>query len=206
MLHDQLSLGTKIIFCDLRVPFMDNLYKPTVSGTRLDALIEPLDLAGGLGINLATADVVILYDSDWNPKIDLQAQDRAHRIGQKLTCTEVQLHNSDWFSFLLDERSYAHYVIQNKMFNRTASTAEYAWASIFVVYANSSMMMFQRINTTDECGICRTGGRDNFFHCKRCVTQQTAMAKATEASGSALLGSMLEEIEGVLPSHEFCLC
>lgn len=39
--------------------------------------------AGGLGINLATADVVILYDSDWNPQMDLQAQDRAHRIGQK---------------------------------------------------------------------------------------------------------------------------
>ncbi|XP_017490959.1 PREDICTED: chromatin-remodeling complex ATPase chain Iswi-like [Rhagoletis zephyria] len=39
--------------------------------------------AGGLGINLATADVVILYDSDWNPQADLQAQDRAHRIGQK---------------------------------------------------------------------------------------------------------------------------
>ena len=39
--------------------------------------------AGGLGINLPTADVVILYDSDWNPQVDLQAQDRAHRIGQK---------------------------------------------------------------------------------------------------------------------------
>ncbi|KAL0994230.1 hypothetical protein UPYG_G00119550 [Umbra pygmaea] len=39
--------------------------------------------AGGLGINLATADVVILYDSDWNPQVDLQAMDRAHRIGQK---------------------------------------------------------------------------------------------------------------------------
>lgn len=39
--------------------------------------------AGGLGINLATADTVILYDSDWNPQMDLQAQDRAHRIGQK---------------------------------------------------------------------------------------------------------------------------
>ena len=38
--------------------------------------------AGGLGINLATADVVVLYDSDWNPQMDLQAQDRAHRIGQ----------------------------------------------------------------------------------------------------------------------------
>ena len=30
--------------------------------------------AGGLGINLATADTVILYDSDWNPQVDLQAQ------------------------------------------------------------------------------------------------------------------------------------
>ncbi|KAI5961124.1 ISW2 [Candida margitis] len=39
--------------------------------------------AGGLGINLTSADVVILYDSDWNPQADLQAMDRAHRIGQK---------------------------------------------------------------------------------------------------------------------------
>ncbi|KAI4181171.1 MAG: hypothetical protein L6R41_006777 [Letrouitia leprolyta] len=39
--------------------------------------------AGGLGINLTAADTVILYDSDWNPQQDLQAQDRAHRIGQK---------------------------------------------------------------------------------------------------------------------------
>ena len=39
--------------------------------------------AGGLGINLATADIVILFDSDWNPQVDLQAMDRAHRIGQK---------------------------------------------------------------------------------------------------------------------------
>ena len=36
-----------------------------------------------LGINLYTADVVVLYDSDWNPQADLQAMDRAHRIGQK---------------------------------------------------------------------------------------------------------------------------
>lgn len=44
--------------------------------------------AGGLGINLYTADIVILYDSDWNPQMDLQAMDRAHRIGQK---KEVQV-------------------------------------------------------------------------------------------------------------------
>jgi ATP-dependent DNA helicase len=39
--------------------------------------------AGGQGINLASADTVILFDSDWNPQQDLQAIDRAHRIGQK---------------------------------------------------------------------------------------------------------------------------
>lgn len=38
--------------------------------------------AGGLGINLTAADSVILFDSDWNPQVDLQATDRTHRIGQ----------------------------------------------------------------------------------------------------------------------------
>ncbi|KZT65643.1 hypothetical protein DAEQUDRAFT_768699, partial [Daedalea quercina L-15889] len=38
--------------------------------------------AGGLGLNLVAADTVIFYDQDWNPQMDLQAQDRAHRIGQ----------------------------------------------------------------------------------------------------------------------------
>ena len=39
--------------------------------------------AGGLGLNLQSADTVVIFDSDWNPHQDLQAQDRAHRIGQK---------------------------------------------------------------------------------------------------------------------------
>jgi SWI/SNF-related matrix-associated actin-dependent regulator of chromatin subfamily A member 5 len=38
--------------------------------------------AGGLGVNLQTADTCILFDSDWNPQPDLQAMARVHRIGQ----------------------------------------------------------------------------------------------------------------------------
>ncbi|KAL2891892.1 putative DNA helicase INO80 [Ceratocystis lukuohia] len=47
--------------------------------------------AGGLGINLTTADTVIFYDSDWNPTIDSQAMDRAHRLGQKKQVTVYRL-------------------------------------------------------------------------------------------------------------------
>eukprot|EP01012_Entosiphon_sulcatum_P029158 TRINITY_DN3546_c0_g1_i1.p1 TRINITY_DN3546_c0_g1~~TRINITY_DN3546_c0_g1_i1.p1 ORF type:complete len:1055 (+),score=207.89 TRINITY_DN3546_c0_g1_i1:41-3166(+) len=47
--------------------------------------------AGGLGINLQTADTCILFDSDWNPQADLQAQDRCHRIGQKKPVTVLRL-------------------------------------------------------------------------------------------------------------------
>lgn len=44
--------------------------------------------AGGLGINLATADVVILYDSDWNPQVDLQAM-----VSSLLTCPSLILNS-----------------------------------------------------------------------------------------------------------------
>ena len=39
--------------------------------------------AGGVGINLTAADTCLIFDSDWNPQNDLQAQARCHRIGQK---------------------------------------------------------------------------------------------------------------------------
>lgn len=51
--------------------------------------------AGGIGLNLQTSDTVIIYDSDWNPHQDLQAQDRAHRIGQKNDVIVLRLISSD---------------------------------------------------------------------------------------------------------------
>jgi len=51
--------------------------------------------AGGLGINLTSADTVIFYDSDWNPTNDAQAMDRAHRIGQTEQVTVYRLLTKD---------------------------------------------------------------------------------------------------------------
>ena len=47
--------------------------------------------AGGLGINLTAADTVVFYESDWNPTMDLQAMDRAHRLGQTRPVTVYRL-------------------------------------------------------------------------------------------------------------------
>ncbi|VDL94769.1 unnamed protein product [Schistocephalus solidus] len=51
--------------------------------------------AGGLGINLTAADTVIFYDSDWNPTVDQQAMDRAHRLGQTKAITVYRLISKD---------------------------------------------------------------------------------------------------------------
>jgi len=60
--------------------------------TRPDLFVFLLSTrAGGLGINLTAADTVIFYDSDWNPTVDQQAMDRAHRLGQTKQVTVYRL-------------------------------------------------------------------------------------------------------------------
>ncbi|KAI9677451.1 MAG: hypothetical protein M1817_006405 [Caeruleum heppii] len=61
--------------------------------------------AGGLGLNLQTADTVIIFDSDWNPHQDLQAQDRAHRIGQKNEVRILRLISSNSIEEKILERA-----------------------------------------------------------------------------------------------------
>jgi SWI/SNF-related matrix-associated actin-dependent regulator of chromatin subfamily A member 5 len=60
--------------------------------------------AGGLGINLTSANHVVLYDSDYNPMVDLQAMDRAHRIGQTRTVYVYRLVTRDSIEEKLIER------------------------------------------------------------------------------------------------------
>ncbi len=61
--------------------------------------------AGGLGINLMTADTVIIFDSDWNPQADLQAMARAHRIGQVKPVSVYRLVSKDTIEEEILERA-----------------------------------------------------------------------------------------------------
>ncbi|CAI8041926.1 Transcription activator BRG1 [Geodia barretti] len=85
--------------------------------------------AGGLGLNLQVADTVIIFDSDWNPHQDMQAQDRAHRIGQTSEvrvlrlCTvnsvEEKILAAARYKLNVDEK-----VIQAGMFDQKSTTSE----------------------------------------------------------------------------------
>ena len=75
--------GIRYCFLDGRMPYLDrqnNVDEFTNDPSVMVFLLSTR--AGGLGINLTAADTCIIYDSDWNPQADLQAQDRCHRIRQ----------------------------------------------------------------------------------------------------------------------------
>lgn len=85
--------------------------------------------AGGLGLNLQTADTVIIYDSDWNPHQDLQAQDRAHRIGQKMEVRILRLVTAKSVEETILERARDKLEIDGKViqagkFDNQATAAE----------------------------------------------------------------------------------
>lgn len=84
--------------------------------------------AGGLGLNLQTADTVFIFDSDWNPQMDQQAEDRAHRIGQKKEVRVFVLVSVGSIEEVILERAKQKMgidakVIQAGLFN-TTSTAQ----------------------------------------------------------------------------------
>lgn len=85
--------------------------------------------AGGHGLNLQTADTVIIFDSDWNPQMDLQAQDRAHRIGQRNEVRVFRLITKTVIEeSILTRASYKkdldNKIIDAGMFNNKASDIE----------------------------------------------------------------------------------
>jgi hypothetical protein len=74
--------------------------------------------AGGLGINLATADTVIIFDSDWNPQNDLQAEARAHRIGQKKSVNIYRFITKDTVEENILERAKQKMILDHLIIQR----------------------------------------------------------------------------------------
>jgi len=85
--------------------------------------------AGGLGLNLQTADTVILFDSDWNPQMDLQAQDRAHRIGAKHEVRVLRFVTNTWIEEEIlakagSKQAMDEVIIQAGMYNDRSTDVE----------------------------------------------------------------------------------
>ena len=85
--------------------------------------------AGGLGINLWTADTVILYDSDWNPQMDLQAQDRAHRIGQTKQVNVYRFVTESTIEEKIIERAEIKLRLDRMVINRSSAQAKSAMST-----------------------------------------------------------------------------
>ncbi|GMM38515.1 chromatin-remodeling ATPase [Saccharomycopsis crataegensis] len=106
--------------------------------------------AGGLGINLMTADTVIIFDSDWNPQADLQAMARAHRIGQKNHVMVYRFVSKDTVEEQVLERA------------RKKMILEYAIISLGVT-DNSSTGKVKTEPTTSELSEILKFGAGNMF-------------------------------------------
>ncbi|KAM6956225.1 lymphoid-specific helicase [Aplochiton taeniatus] len=74
--------------------------------------------AGGLGINLTAADTVIIFDSDWNPQADLQAQDRCHRIGQTKPVVVYRLVTANTIDQKILERASAKRYLEKMVIHK----------------------------------------------------------------------------------------
>ncbi|EOX91120.1 Chromatin remodeling 1 isoform 1 [Theobroma cacao] len=88
--------------------------------------------AGGLGINLTAADTCILYDSDWNPQMDLQAMDRCHRIGQTKPVHVYRLATAHSVECRILKRAYSklkleHVVIGKGQFHQERKPDNNLW-------------------------------------------------------------------------------
>ena len=127
--------------------------------------------AGGLGINLTAADTVIIYDSDWNPQMDLQAMDRAHRIGQKNKVNVYRLISENTVEEKIIERQtiklkWDSLVIQqgrmasqkNKILSRDEmkDMLQFGASAIFKADTNNGTMSEEKIDQLLQRGESRT--------------------------------------------------
>lgn len=112
--------------------------------------------AGGLGVNLATADTVIIFDSDWNPQNDLQAQARAHRIGQTKQVSVYRLVTSSTVEEKIVESAKKKMVLDHLVIQRMDTTGR---TVLDKGSAPSSTIPFSK---EELCAILKFGAEDLF--------------------------------------------
>jgi len=95
--------------------------------------------AGGLGLNLTAADIVIFLDHDWNPAVDMQAMDRAHRLGQRNVVNVYRLVTEGTIEeTILGLQNFKKRLAEALITEENASTAQFDAASLAVDLARSS--------------------------------------------------------------------
>uniref|UniRef100_A0A8C0UN18 Chromodomain helicase DNA binding protein 2 n=1 Tax=Cyanistes caeruleus TaxID=156563 RepID=A0A8C0UN18_CYACU len=112
--------------------------------------------AGGLGINLASADTVVIFDSDWNPQNDLQAQARAHRIGQKKQVNIYRLVTKGTVEEEIIERAKKKMVLDHLVIQRMDTTGR------TVLDNNSGRSNSNPFNKEELTAILKFGAEDLF--------------------------------------------
>uniref|UniRef100_A0A8C0J8N2 Chromodomain helicase DNA binding protein 2 n=1 Tax=Chelonoidis abingdonii TaxID=106734 RepID=A0A8C0J8N2_CHEAB len=112
--------------------------------------------AGGLGINLASADTVVIFDSDWNPQNDLQAQARAHRIGQKKQVKIYRLVTKGTVEEEIIERAKKKMVLDHLVIQRMDTTGR------TVLDNNSGRSNSNPFNKEELTAILKFGAEDLF--------------------------------------------
>lgn len=99
--------------------------------------------AGGVGLNLAGADTIILYDSDWNPQVDIQAMARCHRIGQTRPVVVYKLCTKGTIDEIIMTRAHAKRNLEKMVISKQLESAN-------IMSGDFIKQMQQLLKTTDS--------------------------------------------------------
>ncbi|KAJ3375493.1 hypothetical protein GGF31_004612 [Allomyces arbusculus] len=106
--------------------------------------------AGGLGLNLTTADTVIIFDSDWNPQNDLQAQARAHRIGQTKTVNVYRLVSKDTIEEEIIERAKRKMILEYCIIKQMDTSGRHVLQQKGLSVANNTAAAMLKMPSQDK--------------------------------------------------------
>ena len=141
--------------------------------------------AGGLGLNLTAANVVIFYDHDWNPQADSQATDRVHRLGQTRPVLVLRLVCAGTVEEVILRRAHSKMLVSRGVLAEAGPADQHPAASAALATDGGASMAAEAIK---------------FGLAKLCAPDANAAAAATTdpANGGAAAGPSDAELDGML--------